>query len=86
MAFLAGLHYLKADFGQPYGGFITGADEMLVLGGPKVKIAAGAYLTVQYGLMKNSLDYEVVKKKKDIESKSLEISKNIVMADVKVNF
>ncbi|MBR2209954.1 MAG: hypothetical protein IJ896_00535 [Fibrobacter sp.] len=86
VAFLAGLHYLKADFGQPYGGFITGADEMLVLGGPKVKIAAGAYLTVQYGLMKNSLDYEVVKKKKDIESKSLEISKNIVMADVKVNF
>ena len=51
LALLGGLHYLKADFGVPYGGFLTGSNEMLVLGGPKVKIATGAYLTVQYGLM-----------------------------------
>ena len=85
VALLGGFHYLKSEFGQPYGGLLTAANEMLVLGGPKGKIATGAYLTVQYGFMKNSLDYDVIDENTTV-SKSLEISKNIVMADVKVNF
>ena len=86
VALLAGFHLLKNDFGVPYGGFLNGMKETLVLAGPRVKIAQGAYLTAQYGLMKDAVDYTAFDETGKAAAKSVDFTKNIIMADVKVNF
>ena len=56
---------------------------MLALGGIRYKIAAGAYATVEYGYMTNSIDYLDANTGK---SATMDMSKNIIMADVTVKF
>ena len=68
--------------GLPVGGsFIQQADEMLFLAGPKVRIAPESYITVRYGLLTNSVDYVNA-----AGAKELSVDKNIISADVTVNF
>lgn len=86
VALLGGFHLLKNDFGVAYAGFLNGTTETLALGGPRVKLAQGAYLTLQYGWMKNAVDMTVLDEAGAAASKSVDITKNIIMADVKVNF
>ena len=68
--------------GLPVGGsFVQQADELLFLGGPKVRIAPESYVTVRYGMLKNSVDYVGA-----AGAKELSVDKNIITADVTVNF
>lgn len=87
VAFLGGFQYLKNSYGVPYAGMLNSISEMLILVGPKVKIATGAYFTVQYGIMNNTIDYNKFDKKgKVVGSETMDYSKNLIMADVKVDF
>jgi len=77
--------------GLPIGNaFVTNVDEMLVLVGPKIKIAPASYLTVRYGILNNGVDYTAIGM--DAEGnmitapRELSIDKNIITAEVTVNF
>ena len=61
--------------------FVQQADEMLFLVGPKVRIAPESYITVRYGMLNNSVDYVGA-----AGAKELSVDKNIITADVTVNF
>ena len=70
------------------GSFIKKVDELLVLAGPRFRIAPESYVTIRYGLLENSVDYQVIT---DITTgakanKKLSVDKNIISADVTVNF
>lgn len=82
ISLLAGLQMLNLEFGNRYLGILDGTSEMLALGGLRFKLAAGAFATVEYGYMTNTVDYHEL----DGASKSMEINKNVIMADVTVNF
>ena len=75
--------------GLPVGsGFIQKVDEVLVLAGPKFRIAPESYVTIRYGLLKNSVDYKVLADAATgaVADKELSVDKNIISADVTVNF
>ena len=65
---------------------IQKVDEMLILFGPKVRIAPESYVTVRYGLLKNSVDYKNADLTGAVVDKKLSVDKNIITADVTVNF
>ncbi len=74
---------------------VTKATEQLLLAGIRVKIAPLSYLSVQYGLLKNELEYNsfgadgmpvLDANGNPVAPKKLSISKNVIMADVTVNF
>ena len=74
--------YGTGTAGLPVGGsFVQQADEMLFLIGPKVRIAPESYITVRYGMLTNSVDYVSA-----AGAKELSVDKNIISADVTVNF
>lgn len=80
---LTGFQMFDRDFEKPYFGVINNTSEKLAMAGVRYKFSAGAYATLQYGYMINAVDYL------DLLSgavKTLEINKNILMADVTVNF
>jgi hypothetical protein len=84
---LTGFQMLSLDFGVPYMGVLDKSSEMLLLTGLRYKLGAGAYATVQYGRLTNSIDYKNTDMATGaISSAKLDISKNIIMADVTVNF
>ena len=70
---------------------VTKASERLILGGVRVKLAPISYLTVQYGMLTNDLDYlYAITDDSGVAAAAgankLSISKNIITADVTVNF
>ena len=81
---------------------ITKAEESLLLVGPRVKIAPNSYLSVQYGLLTDKVSFNKVTAVVDAEGKTvldeagvaktqvvgdeLSIDKNVIIADVTVNF
>jgi len=80
---LTGFQMFDRDYEKPYFGIIHNTSEKLAMTGVRYKFSAGAYATLQYGYMINAVDYL------DLLSgavKTLEINKNILMADVTVNF
>ena len=81
-ALLGGFQMFTRTFGNPYLGILNEVSEMLILVGPQIKIASGAYFSFQYGYLTNSIDYV------DLlgQSATLDIDKNIIMADVTVRF
>ena len=86
-ALLAGFQMLTLDFGVPYMGILDNSSEMLLLTGVRYKLGAGAYATVQYGILTNSIDYKSMDMATGaVGSATLDISKNVIMADVTVNF
>ena len=60
--------------------------ENLLLVGPRVKIAPASYLSLQYGLLKNSVSYIATASDGTVSSRKLDIDKNIFMGDVTVVF
>ena len=87
VALLTGFQMLSLDFGVPYMGVLDKSSEMLLLTGLRYKLGAGAYATVQYGRLSNSIDYMNMDMATGATSSAkLDISKNIIMADVTVNF
>ena len=74
---------------------VTKTTEQLLLAGVRVKIAPLSYLSVQYGMLKNELEYNACgadgtpllnAEGAPEPPKKLSISKNVIMADVTVNF
>ena len=82
VSLLTGFQMLNLEFGVPYVGVLDKSSEMLILTGIRYKLGAGAYATVEYGRMKNTIDYRDMA----AQAASLDITKNIIMADVTVNF
>ncbi len=64
---------------------VTKVSEQLIMGGVRVKLAPISYLTVQYGMLKNDLDFNVAGLT-GLVAKQISISKNVILADVTVNF
>ena len=102
VALLVGFQQYEKEFGNGFGvggSFgemavavsVTKASERLVMGGVRVKLAPISYLTVQYGMLTNDLDYvygiaDASGAPVAAGANKLSISKNIVTADVTVNF
>jgi hypothetical protein len=87
LALLTGFQMLTLDFGVPYMGILDNSSEMLLLTGVRYKLGAGAFATVQYGILTNSIDYKSMDMATGaVSSATLDISKNVIMADVTVNF
>ena len=98
VAFQAGFQTLNKKFegdlygvgiaGLPVGtGFVQQVDEMLILAGPKVRIAPESYITVRYGMLTNSVDYMgLAADGVTLEKKELSVDKNLITAEVTVNF
>ena len=74
--------------GLPVGmSFIQKVDEMLILAGPRVRIAPESYITVRYGMLKNTVGYKTLDATAtQYVDKELSVDKNIISADVTVNF
>lgn len=90
----AGLQMLTKKFeGDPFGvgiaglpvgsSFVQQVDEMLLLAGPRIRLAPESYLTVRYGMLNNSVDYFNAATK---AADNLSVDKSIVTAEVTVNF
>ena len=108
VALLAGFQQYEKKFDNGYGIYaesesglpvliasVTKATEQLLLAGVRVKIAPLSYLSVQYGMLKNELEYNTFgadgmpvldANGNPVAPKKLSISKNVIMADVTVNF
>jgi hypothetical protein len=61
---------------------VSNVDEMLILAGPRVKLAPAAYLTLQGGFLSNKITYFDA----TLQTSNLAIDKLLLMADVTVNF
>ncbi len=71
-------------FGLPVGSsLVTKVDEMLILAGPRIRIAPESYLTVRYGMLNNSVDYL---SGVTGAAANLSVDKSLVTAEVSVNF
>jgi hypothetical protein len=86
-ALQAGMQMLNKKFeglgGLPVGlSFVQAVDETLILAGPKVRIAPESYVTVRYGMLKNSVEYLDAA----AATKNLDVDKNLITAEVTVNF
>ena len=81
ISLLTGFQMLNLEFGKPYMAVLEGTSEMLALGGIRYKIAAGAYATVEYGYITNSIDYIGA-----AGAATMDLTKNVIMADVTVKF
>lgn len=82
---LAGAQFLTKDYGN--GLYLSETvvvqkvEESLILFGPQVKLAPGAVLNLQGGVMTNKVSYDVA-----TVSQKLSIDKMLIMADVTVSF
>ena len=97
-AFQAGVQLAKTQFENelPVTGLasITNVEEMFVLAGPKVRIAPNSYLTVQYGMLTDKMNLNTYAPSVDADGNEtivqgtdeLSINKNVIIADVTVNF
>lgn len=87
---LAGYQGVTKKFGVPLAvsnfASVSKVQENLLLVGPRVKIAPASYLSLQYGLLKNSVSYIATASDGTVSSRKLDIDKNIFMGDVTVVF
>jgi hypothetical protein len=82
ISLLAGYQMANKEFGTAYAGLIHKVDETLLLLGPEVKIAEGAKLSLQYGLLGNSIEYNTP----EGSTAKLAIDKQLVAGTVRVGF
>jgi len=97
-AFQAGVQMAKTQFENELfvngSASITNVEEMFVLAGPKVRIAPNSYLTVQYGMLTDKMNLNTYAVGVDAAgnetivqgAEELSINKNVIIADVTVNF
>jgi hypothetical protein len=64
---------------------IKKSTESLLLGGLRMKIAPLSYVSLQYGVLNNELGYRWTQDSK-VANKKMSIDKNVIVADVTVNF
>lgn len=82
----AGFQMLTKEFeaGLPVGtALVQKVDEMLILAGPKVRIAPESYVTVRYGMLNNGVDYLNMVTG---AASNLSVDKSLITAEVSVNF
>ncbi len=65
---------------------IKSSTESLILGGLRMKIAPLSYVSLQYGVLNNELGYSWKDDAGKTSNKKLSIDKNVIVADVTVNF
>lgn len=94
VSFLAGYQMVTREFGKTLyvseGAGINKAEESLLLVGPRVKIAPNSYLSVQYGLLTDKISltgytYDAAGAAV-VADDELSVDKNVIVADVTVNF
>ena len=90
VSLLAGYQNVTKKFGIPLmvSSFasVNKIEESLFLVGPRVKIAPASYLSLQYGLLGNTVTYMATASDGTVSSRKLDIDKNIIMGDVTVVF
>lgn len=91
LALLAGYQMSTREFGIAYpvsgSALINKAEESLLLAGPRVKIAPNSYLSVQYGLLTDKVTFQTIDLATGAPAnQELSIDKNVIIADVTVNF
>jgi hypothetical protein len=75
------------EFGKAYGGVVNKVDETLLLVGPEVKIAERAKLSLQYGMLGNSIGYNTFDEAGQVNgSASLDLNKTLITGTVSVGF
>lgn len=89
IALLAGYQEYNRHFGSGLwmseSAAIVKAKESLLMGGLRVKIAPMSYISLQYGMLSSELAYKW-QGESGISKNELSIDKNVVAADVTVNF
>ena len=87
---LAGYQSVTKKFGVPLMvsdfASVSKVEESLLLVGPRVKIAPASYISLQYGLLGNTVTYSATASDGTKSSRKLDIDKNIFMGDVTVVF
>ena len=91
VALLGGYQMSTREFGLPLYvsdfASVNKAEESMLLVGPRVKIAPHSYLSVQYGLLTDKVTFLGVDPATNMaDSQELSIDKNVIIADVTVNF
>ena len=91
VALLAGYQMSTREFGLPLYvsdfASVNKAEESMLLVGPRVKIAPHSYLSVQYGLLTDKVTFLGIDPATNMAaSQELSIDKNVIIADVTVNF
>lgn len=86
LALLGGVQMSTREFGVPVIAGVTKAEEMLLLAGPKVKIASNSYLSLQYGMLTDKVSFSSFGADGAPVADELSIDKNVIIADVTVNF
>lgn len=90
ISLLAGYQNVAKEFGVPLTvsnfASVNKVEESLLLVGPRVKIAPSSYLSLQYGLLGNTVTYTATAADGTQASQKLDIDKNIIMGDVTVVF
>ena len=88
-AVLAGYQAYERHFGRGVGIAenvqIKKSTESLLLGGLRMKIAPLSYVSLQYGMLSNELGYNL-RQGSGVTSQKMSIDKNVIVADVTVNF
>ena len=90
-ALLAGYQMSTREFGVPLAvsevAYVTKAEESLLLVGPRLKIAPHSYLSLQYGLLTDKVSFLGLDAATGaFANQELSIDKNVIIADVTVNF
>jgi hypothetical protein len=78
LSLIGGVQLLDKKFGVPYEGIVEKTSEMLVLGGPSIKMSEMSSFVLQGGLLSNSISA--------VSGEELDISKYLVSGIVKVGF
>lgn len=86
LALLGGFQQSTREFGVPVIAGVTKAEESLILVGPKLKIAPNSYLSLQYGLLTDKVAFNTFNEEGAPVADELSIDKNVIIADVTVNF
>ena len=81
-----GVPILAGTEEAPLAFLVNDASERLIMAGLRVKLAPMSYLSLQYGMLTNELQYTANNEAGVMEAKKLSITKNILSADVTVNF
>jgi hypothetical protein len=87
ISLLAGYQMSNKEFGKAYGDVVNKVDETLLLVGPEVKIAERAKLSLQYGMLGNSIGYNTIDEEGgDSKIATLDLNKTLITGTVSVGF
>lgn len=86
VALLGGYQMVTKEYGNPLviseTAMVNKAEESLLLVGPRIKLSPLSYLSVQYGMLTDKVTFMNV----EGAAGELSIDKNVIVADVTVNF